>query len=359
MLGCCIPRDPSKHRNKIIDEVLERDRKELSAESKLLLLGAGESGKSTVVKQMRIIFNENGYTTEECLRFKPVIFSNTIQSMLAILQAMPRLNISFANPKREKDAELVLNYIELDTDHNILTENVGKAMQNLWTDNGVQTCFLRAREYYLNDSAAYYLNSLDRLIQIDYIPTQQDVLHTRVRTSGIVETTFTLKKHRFRIVDVGGQRSERKKWIHCFEGVTGVIFVSALNEYDLVLEEDNTINRLHESLQLFKSICNNRFFQHAGMILFLNKKDLFAEKLRFSPIHICFPDYNGPNTYECSLHYIQEQFEKMDLRGKINNHQRDLYVHITCATDTGSMQFVFAAISDIIIQSNLIHAGIF
>ncbi|CAF0769164.1 unnamed protein product [Adineta ricciae] len=360
MLGCCVPRDPSKHTNKLINEALERDRKALNAESKLLLLGAGESGKSTVVKQMKIIFTENGYSTEECLDFKPVIFSNTIQSMLAILQAMARLNISFADSTREKDAALILNYTELETtNHDVLPENISKAMQVLWADDGVQKCFLRAREYYLNDSAAYYLNSLDRLTQADYIPTQQDVLRTRVKTTGVVETAFTLKNHRFRIVDVGGQRSERKKWIRCFEDVTAVIFVSALNEYDLVLAEDNSVNRMHESIQLFKSICNNRFFQHAGMILFLNKKDLFAEKLRFSPIGTYFSDYNGPNTYECSLHYIQEQFEKMDLREKNHGHQRDLYVHITCATDTETMQFVFAAISDMIIQSNFMHAGIF
>ncbi|CAF2810318.1 unnamed protein product [Rotaria sp. Silwood2] len=359
MFGCCIPRDQSKQTNKMINEALERDKKEMHVESKLLLLGAGESGKSTVVKQMKIIFNENGYTTDECLRFKPVIFSNTIQSMLAILQAMNRLQISFANPIRQKDAELVFAHIQLEANHERLPANIGKAMQALWNDNGVQACFLRAREYYLNDSAAYYLNSLDRLIQSDYIPTQQDVLRTRVKTTGIVETTFTLKNHRFRVVDVGGQRSERKKWIHCFEDVTAVIFVSALSEYDLASVEDDSINRMQESLQLFKSICNNRFFRQTGMILFLNKKDLFAEKLRFSSIHTCFSEYTGPNTYESSLHYIQEQFEKMDLRDNHNGHERDLYTHITCATDTETMQFVFAAISDMIVQTNLIHAGIF
>jgi guanine nucleotide-binding protein G(o) subunit alpha len=110
------------------------------------------------------------------------------------------------------------------------------------------------------------------------------------------------------------------------------------------------------------------------MILFLNKKDLFAEKLRFSSINICFPDYTGllnifiiifwnsylgPNTYESSLHYIQEQFEKIYLQEKINAHERDLYTHITCATDTETMQFVFAAISDMIIATNLTHARIF
>jgi hypothetical protein len=56
-----------------------------------------------------------------------------------------------------------------------------------------------------------------------------------------------------------------------------------------------------ESLQLFKSICNNRFFRQAGMILFLNKKDLFAEKLRFSSIKTCFPEYTGSFKHIFSL----------------------------------------------------------
>ncbi len=118
----------------------------------------------------RIIFNENGYTTEECLRFKPVIFSNTIQSMLAILHAMSRLQISFENVNRkvlkfyklliktnsifQKDAEVVLNHAQIAANHEIIPEMIGRAIQALWNDNGVQACFLRSREYQLNDSAA-------------------------------------------------------------------------------------------------------------------------------------------------------------------------------------------------------------
>ena len=82
----------------------------------------------------------------------------------------------------------------------------------------LQSCFLRAREYQLNDSASYYLNALDRISTPDYIPTVQDVLRTRVKTTGIVETRFLFKTLSFKMIDVGGQRSERKKWIHCFEG---------------------------------------------------------------------------------------------------------------------------------------------
>jgi len=42
------------------------------------------------------------------------------------------------------------------------------------------------------------------------------------------------------LFDVGGQRSERKKWIHCFEDVTAIIFCVAMSEYDQVLQEDET-----------------------------------------------------------------------------------------------------------------------
>ncbi|CAF0728877.1 unnamed protein product [Didymodactylos carnosus] len=358
-MGCCISTDdPSRRVTRMIDEDIERERKEYNNTSKLLLLGAGESGKSTIVKQMKII-HDNGYTPDECLRYRSIVFSNTVQSILAIIRAMEQLQISFENPDRLKDVELVVQQSNIVETCDSIPEELASAMKMLWIDQGLQTCFHRSREYQLNDSAAYYLNDLERLSQSDYKPTQQDVLRTRVKTTGIVETSFELKKHRFRIVDVGGQRNERKKWIHCFEGVTAVIFCVALSEYDLTLAEDGTVNRMVESLQLFKSIVNNRWFKQAGMILFLNKKDLYAEKLRFSPLTVCFPEYTGPNTYEQTIAYIQEQFERQDRREKINGHSREIYTHITCATDTEAMSFVFAAISDMIIQMNLVAAGIF
>lgn len=97
----------------------------------------------------------------------------------------------------------------------------------------------------------------------------------------------------FRLVDVGGQRSERKKWMHCFQDVTAVIFCVAMSEYDLKLYEDDTTNRMHESLKLFKEICNSRWFIDTSMILFLNKKDLFQEKIKKIDLSVCFEDYKG------------------------------------------------------------------
>lgn len=80
----------------------------------------------------------------------------------------------------------------------VLPEDLSGVIRRLWADHGVQACFGRSREYQLNDSAAYYLNDLERIAQSDYIPTQQDVLRTRVKTTGIVETHFTFKDLHFK-----------------------------------------------------------------------------------------------------------------------------------------------------------------
>jgi GTPase SAR1 family protein len=125
-----------------------------------------------------------------------------------------------------------------------------------------------------------YIEAVDRLAESGYVPTVDDVLRSRAKTTGIIETEFVVDGVMFKMVDVGGQRSERKKWMHCFTDVTAVIFCVALSEYDLKLYEDNETNRMHESLKLFKEITNSKWFAETSTILFLNKSDLFREKIR-------------------------------------------------------------------------------
>ncbi|GAB1293477.1 Guanine nucleotide-binding protein G(o) subunit alpha [Apodemus speciosus] len=113
-------------------------------------------------------------------------------------------------------------------------------------------------------------------------------------------------------------------------------------------------NRMHESLMLFDSICNNKFFIDTSIILFLNKKDLFGEKIKKSPLTICFPEYPGSNTYEDAAAYIQTQFES-----KNRSPNKEIYCHMTCATDTNNIQVVFDAVTDIIIANNLRGCGLY
>uniref|UniRef100_A0A8C2XXR3 G protein subunit alpha o1 n=1 Tax=Capra hircus TaxID=9925 RepID=A0A8C2XXR3_CAPHI len=254
----------------------------------------------------------------------------------------------------QADAKMVCDVVSRMEDTEPFSPELLSAMMRLWGDSGIQECFNRSREYQLNDSAKYYLDSLDRIGAADYQPTEQDILRTRVKTTGIVETHFTFKNLHFRLFDVGGQRSERKKWIHCFEDVTAIIFCVALSGYDQVLHEDETTNRMHESLKLFDSICNNKWFTDTSIILFLNKKDIFEEKIRKSPLTICFPEYTGPNSFTEAVAYIQAQYES-----KNKSAHKEIYTHVTCATDTNNIQFVFDAVTDVIIAKNLRGCGLY
>jgi hypothetical protein len=82
------------------------------------------------------------------------------------------------------------------------------------------------------------------MAQSDYVPTEQDILRSRVKTTGITEMSFPVKDTIYKVFDVGGQRSERRKWIHCFENLNAVLFMVSLSEYDQVLREDETVVRL-------------------------------------------------------------------------------------------------------------------
>ena len=111
---------------------------------------------------------------------------------------------------------------------------------------------------------------------------------------------------------------------------------------------------MQESLKLFDSICNNKWFTDTSIILFLNKKDLFEEKIKKSLLTICFPEYTGAQEYGEAAAYIQAQFE-----AKNKSTTKEIYCHMTCATDTTNIQFVFDAVTDVIIANNLRGCGLY
>ena len=104
------------------------------------------------------------------------------------------------------------------------------------------------------DNHFSFFDRLDSIVQPDYLPTDEDILHVRIRTTAIAETDFDFGGMHFRMIDVGGQRNERRKWIHQFQDVTALLFCVSLAEYDQVLAEDGKTNRMQESLILFKEV---------------------------------------------------------------------------------------------------------
>merc|ERR1711971_777789 len=194
----------------------------------------------------------------------------------------------------------------------------------------------------------HFFDSVSRIASANYLPSDKDILLVRKRTTGIIEEHFVIKGTKFHIFDMGGQRNERKKWIHCFENVTAVLFVAAISQYDQVLYEDENTNRMVEALNLFEEIRNSRWFRETSMILFLNKRDLFQDKIQKVSLRHCFENYDGPDTYEAGCEFLQEQFESRN-----RNPDKQVYTHITCATDTDNISAVFNAVKDIIIRKSL------
>ncbi|XP_037547911.1 guanine nucleotide-binding protein G(q) subunit alpha [Nematolebias whitei] len=230
-----------------------------------------------------------------------------------------------------------------------LTNPYVDALKSLWSDPGVQECYSRRREYQLSDSAKYYLSDLARIADSSYLPTQQDILRVRVPTTGITEYPFDLEGVVFRMVDVGGQRSERRKWIHCFEKVTSIMFLVALSEYDQVLAESSSENRMEESMALFKTIITYKWFDKSSIILFLNKIDLLEEKIMYSHLVDYFPEYDGPQRdVQAGKKFILDMFESLN-----PNEDKIIYSHFTCATNTDNIRFVFCAVKHHILQCNL------
>ena len=342
-----------KSRSDKIDRELQASARERIV--KLLLLGAGESGKSTFVKQMKIIHGD-GYSIHELNNFISIIHGNLFTSVVQVIKAMDKLNITLHNPSSQVYASKIINFPTPLENGMVIPSEIGKKMKLLWEDDGFQECLKHAVECQLNDSAPYYFQNMDRILDPSYTPTEQDVLKSRVQTSGIIETSFKRGNITYRLFDVGGQRSERRKWLHCFDDVNAMLFVGALSGYDMTLIEDGTTNRMEESLNLFQAICTNKFFDRSSIVLFLNKLDLFTEKINNTNHHLrlYFPHYNGPD-YDVSAakEFIRSQFLIRNIKERI------IYTHFTTATDTSNIKVVFKVVLDTIIQQSFKGVSIF
>ncbi|KAJ5863598.1 uncharacterized protein N7529_005514 [Penicillium soppii] len=354
-MGCLVskPAEVDKEaiqRNQRIERGIKNDKKTLDRTIKILLLGAGESGKSTIIKQMRII-HSRGFPEEERHQTRAIIYSNIVIAFKVLLDIMNAEGIDFVDEPTTRPLADLLDNTDPDvgSDEAFSDLKVRDAMRAMWQDEGVQKAVARGHEFALHDNLCYFFDSLDRIFAPGWLPDNQDMLQARLRTTGITETLFELGQMNFRMMDVGGQRSERKKWIHCFEGVQCLLFMVALSGYDQCLVEDQNANQMHEAMMLFESLVNGEWFKRKPIILFLNKIDLFKGKLAISNISKHFPDYAGSNTdYDSAAQYFAERF-----RGINRIPDREIYIHYTNATDTTLLKATMDSVQDMIIQKNL------
>lgn len=406
------------NKNTSIDRELERARQEEEGKVKLLLLGAGESGKSTIFKQMRILHGSP--RGEDDLRmYGVVVRSNVVVAMRKLCSHLRNLGLetalaeegaksgsAFENADGDDPSgmtpldaynELVAHLVDntatappqgygpggqaqdsgvengegpatkdwvgqspraglaANNDAKQFLQHV-EAIRVLWQSNTMKEVWAKRAAVNVIDAHKEYFQDLTRVASPNYRPTTQDILLARVRTTQVVMERYRIDGIDFEMYDVGGQRSERRKWIDCFDHVDAVIFVAALSEYDQTLAEAKRTNRMVEALELFRSVCNNRAFANTSIMLFLNKKDIFAEKILYSDIAAQRPfcDYAGPSKdFDHGVLYFIQKFKDCLIDDEFN----DSFIHVTCATDTNNMEFVLDSTRTIIMTDNLRRSG--
>ncbi|XP_046721858.1 guanine nucleotide-binding protein subunit alpha-13b [Silurus meridionalis] len=338
--------------SKEIDRCISRDKTYVKRLVKILLLGAGESGKSTFLKQMRII---HGQDFDQLAReeFRPTIYSNVIKGIRVLVDAREKLHIPWGDASNQTHGEAMMNFDTRST-QGIVESKVFlqylPAVRSLWADSGIQHAYDRRREFQLGESVKYFLDNLEKLGMPDYLPSQQDILLARRPTKGIHEYDFEIKNVPFKMVDVGGQRSERRRWFECFDSVTSILFLVSSSEFDQVLMEDRQTNRLTESLNIFGTIVNNRVFSNVSIILFLNKTDLLEEKVKTVAIKDFFPEYEGdPHSLEDVQKFLVTCFRNQ----RREQQNKPLYHHFTTAINTENIRLVFRDVKDTILHDNL------
>lgn len=348
--------DEGVARSKVIDDWAYRSHKNEKDIHKILLIGTGESGKSTIFKQMRVLYDKENISEDDNYVTKMVVRRNIIDCLQTLIAGVEKFELKYERPE-SKFAALYISELEVNGSEGFpWNDTITQHADHLWNNEpAIRACYAQRSRLQLYDSCAYMLDSLQRISQRDYVPDTDDFVRARLRTSGIIEKLFNIQNVKFKFIDVGGQRSERRKWIHCFHDVTALIYVAACSEFDQRCYEDETSNRMEESLQVWSAVVNYEVFgPKCAFILFLNKSDIFEEKILRMGISLStfFDDFKGPDTLEASKEFILDQFMRC------NESEREIFPHFTCATDTTHIEEVFGDCQQMILKININEMGL-
>ena len=240
-------------------------------------------------------------------------------------------------------------------------------LKTVWACPAVQEALERRNEFQLEDCVLAFYPALVKQWPKwggpDWVPTEADCVRARVRTTGVAEERFIIDGVTFRIFDAGGQRSERRKWIHYFDKVHSVIFMASLTAYCESLFEDATQNSLVEALELFDNIANSKFFYATPIMLFLNKYDLFLDRYVEHGIPLIvsgkFPSAPESRNPDEAVDWFSKQFRARK-RGEgmdVQTAQGLVYVHVTTAVSRDVVDRVFSTCRTIVLKNALSDSG--
>ncbi|KAL5144779.1 Guanine nucleotide-binding protein alpha-1 subunit [Glycine soja] len=348
-------------------EIERRIKLETKAEKhiqKLLLLG------------IKLLF-QTGFDEAELKSYIPVIHANVYQAIKVLHDGSKELaqndvdSSKYVISHENQNIGEKLSEIGARLDYPCFTKELAQEIERLWEDAAIQETCARGNELQVPDCAHYFMENLERLSDANYVPTKEDVLYARVRTTGVVEIQFSPVGENkrsgevYRLFDVGGQRNERRKWIHLFEGVTAVIFCAAISGYDQTLYEDENKNRMMETKELFEWVLKQPCFEKTSFMLFLNKFDIFEKKILNVPLNVCewFKDYQpvstGKQEIEHAYEFVKKKFEELYFQSTAPDRvDRVFKIYRTTALDQKLVKKTFKLVDETLRRRNLFEAGL-
>eukprot|EP01084_Bolivina_argentea_P024119 45001_1 len=315
---------------------------------KMLLLGIGGSGKTTIFKQLSILsgsYERDRYHSS----FKQAIFNQVVDQMRTSVE----LYTEFVEERPDlfpvplsNDATIAKTFLETYSRERPiqLNDQLVGAIKCLWREPGMKEMFANRAEYRLEDSNKYFWDDMNRLAKSYYVPTVDDVMMVYRRTCGMTEIKCKLFSdgYKYMIYDQDGQRCGRKRWIHSFENVSVVMFLVELSGYDRVLYEDENENNMVETIKCWNEVCNSAYFENSLLILLLNKSDLFRDKIQQIPICVCpsFEHYSGESTdFDQAIEYIKGHFKDC-----IKDKDKSIEIYEISAINANDVKTVFEKI---------------
>ncbi|KAK6974583.1 guanine nucleotide binding protein, alpha subunit [Favolaschia claudopus] len=230
-------------------------------------------------------------------------------------------------------------------------------MTQLWMDPIVKEV-LKVHRLRLEDMAGFFLDSIPRITAHQYEPTDDDILRARLKTLGVSEHQFCLKAgslvpHNWTIYDVGGARSAVSAWIPYFDNMDAIIFLAPLSCFDQVLVEDHKVNRLEDSILLWKTIVSSPLLKNTNLILFLNKCDILKAKLasgqKFRDHVTSYGD--KPNDFTSCSQYLKKKFAA--IVKQYSPEPRALYSYFTSVIDSHSTSDILGSLQDTLLRKSL------
>eukprot|EP00761_Pharyngomonas_kirbyi_P000975 gb/GECH01000976.1/.p1 GENE.gb/GECH01000976.1/~~gb/GECH01000976.1/.p1 ORF type:complete len:471 (+),score=105.61 gb/GECH01000976.1/:1-1413(+) len=319
---------------------------------RVVFLGSGEVGKTTIYKQLRIICAESsGFQIrapeERTELFKNPVWSSMILNMKILVSQAEALSFPLEGKDHEAQATFLkdLDVREVVTKvSEISGAKVWNVLSDLWQDSGIQKAFQNRDKFHINDNAAYFFDNISRIGRVSYVPSVEDMVRDYLKTGKPQKDWIVFNSQVYKIIDTGGTRPERKKWVNVIKSTNSYVFVCALSDFNEVMLEDNETNRMMESLDLFEEICNSYFVDNCQIFLVFNKSDLFREKLEHFKIIDYFNDFpsHQENTFENGIKFFKNKF--IQIAKQALGENADIPCYVLSAVEPSHIQSAFSEI---------------